>query len=118
MTKNIVKLNEGQLKKLIKESVKKVLMETWRDSEIYAEIQEEGGMSWTDKESGHHIYIEEYEKPNGEKIYYVNDGDGGHWAKSKYLHKAQRALYDTAVRIQTLERTKKDGLRDINDNLL
>lgn len=118
MEKGTIKLNENQLKNIIKESVKKVLKESWQDDEIYAEIEKEGGMSWTDKESGRHIYIEEYEKPNGMKVYLVCDEDGGIFAQSQYLHKAQRSLYNAAVKIQDFERIKRDGLRDMDGNLV
>lgn len=118
-----IRLNERRLRNIIKEAVKKTLNEEmgWPfrdDDEIWVQIAKEGGKSWTDEENNIHLYIEEEEKPSGQKIYVVRDEEDGVIAYSQYLHKAQRSLHDAVVDRIELERIKTDGLRDENGTLI
>jgi len=115
MEKKTIRLNENQLRKIISEAVKKALSEEPEnrfkdDDEIWAQIEKEGGKSWTDEDSGLHLYIDETERHDGLKIYVVRDDEGGVFGYSQYLHKAQRSLYNAAVRLLVWERIKKEGL--------
>lgn len=97
-----IRLNERQLRKIISEAVKKTLKEemVWpfKDDEIWAQIEKEGGMSWSDG-NGLELRIEEGTDRNGSTIYCVFDENGELEGYSIYLHKAQRYLHDAVARL-------------------
>lgn len=108
--KKIVRINEGQLRDMIKSAVRKTLSELhnpgmdgddynavetmdWpfeKGNDVWEEIAKEGGMSWTDGDT--HFKIVK----NGDK-YLVYDENDELMGSSAYLHKAQKYLYMAVV---------------------
>ena len=101
MKKSTVRLNESQLKRIVMESVRKVMREGFvDDGDIMTQIEDEGGMSYTNEDMGIYLHIEKYERPNDGSILYlvIDDTKKELLASSKYLQKAQRSLYNAAVK--------------------
>jgi len=70
----------------------------WSEDEVRAQIEREGGMSWTDEDLGLKFYIKERKSSkDGQPVYVVYDKDNNMVAASRYLEKAQRSLYNNVV---------------------
>ena len=109
--KKVVRLNEWQLRKIIKSTIKKAINEStigkegfgdtynaadameWpfeSGNDVWEEIAKEGGMSWSDG----NVEFKIVKEGNVYRVYGENGELIGH---SMHLHKAQKGLYNAVV---------------------